>query len=418
MATFANAQQYDDTAFIRNWLKQQIDSISDPGMYGRGYVNKGRDKAADYLSRQFKALNLKYPGKKRSYFQQYSFPVNTFPGKMNFAFDGKPLAAGEDFWIDAGSNGIFDTSMQVEVKDLASIATTEEWDVFAKSFQPKGRAYILLNADSLCKKLGIRKRYLTYILPKGCFILGQKGKFNWTVECDHAEATVLYVRDELLKNVPSKASANIASKWFSSAKSKNLIGVLPGAIADSYLVVSAHFDHLGMMGINTVFPGASDNASGTAMLLYLAKYFSTHPHKYSIIFIAFSGEEAGLLGSEYYIRHPKLPLNRIKFLTNIDIMGDATEGITVVNATEYPKQFDFLKEINSRNHYLPKIVSRGKASNSDHYYFSELGIPSIFIYTNGGKGYYHDIFDKKEEVTLMNIPQNARLLIDFLRDYQ
>lgn len=150
------------------------------------------------------------------------------------------------------------------------------------------------------------------------------------------------------------------------------------------------------------------------MLLYLASYFVAHPAYYSILFIAFSGEEPGLLGSAYYVAHPTVPLVNIKFLTNIDIMGDASDGITVVNATEYPKQFGLLQRINDSRHYIPVMKSRGKAHNSDHYYFTEAGVPSFFIYSNGGKGYYHDIYDRPEELTLNHVAGVAQLLINFV----
>lgn len=172
-----------------------------------------------------------------------------------------------------------------------------------------------------------------------------------------------------------------------------------------------------MMGNATVFPGASDNASGTAMMLYLASYFAAHPQKYSIMFIAFSGEEAELIGSRYFTKHPVVPLKNIKFLTNIDIMGDATNGITVVNATEHPAEFAELQKINTRNKYLPVIKPRGKAANSDHYYFSEAGVPSFFLYSNGGRGFYHDVYDRPNELSLNQVDNVAKLLIDFLKEY-
>ena len=100
----------------------------------------------------------------------------------------------------------------------------------------------------------------------------------------------------------------------------------------------------------------------------------------------------------------------------MDIMGDATDGITVVNATEYPAQFKLLEQINNERHLLPQIKSRGKAANSDHYHFSEAGVPSFFIYTNGGKGYYHDIYDKPDELSLMNVDNIVKLVIAFLKE--
>ena len=133
-----------------------------------------------------------------------------------------------------------------------------------------------------------------------------------------------------------------------------------------------------------------------------------------MVFIAFSGEEAGLMGSRWFVSHPLLPLSNIRFLTNLDIMGNATDGITVVNATEQPAAFSLLNSINDSKHYLPVIKSRGKAANSDHYFFSEAGVPAFFIYTNGGQGYYHDVYDKPGEISFVNVPSIALMLVDFV----
>lgn len=101
-------------------------------------------------------------------------------------------------------------------------------------------------------------------------------------------------------------------------------------------------------------------------------------------------------------------------LVNIDIMGSAEKGITVVNGETFRKQFDLLRSLNDKNSLLPEVKIRGKTKNSDHYYFSEMGIPSFFIYSMGGPGYYHDIFDKASSVSLTNYEQVAKLLIDFV----
>ena len=235
---------------------------------------------------------------------------------------------------------------------------------------------------------------------------------TWTVGTDTIAPTVFYVQDTVLPRKLKKVSVNVKSILQNEYRNANMLACVPGEIKDTFIVFSAHYDHLGRMG-SAVFPGASDNASGTAMMLYLAKYFSKHPQRYSIAFIGFSGEEAGLKGSDYFVKNPLIPLSNIKFLTNLDIMGDAKDGITVVNGTEYPEQFRMLKDINEEKGYLPEIKSRGKAANSDHYHFSEAGVPAIFIYSNGGKGYYHDIFDKASEIGMTNIVNVSKLLIEF-----
>jgi len=148
--------------------------------------------------------------------------------------------------------------------------------------------------------------------------------------------------------------------------------------------------------------------------LNLAKYYKTHPSKYSVAFIFFSGEEAGLLGSRYYSEHPVFPLSKIKFLTNLDLLGTGDDGIMVVNATVFKSQFEKLKQINDSKNYVKQIKQRGKAANSDHYWFTEKGIPSFFIYTMGGIQAYHDIYDVEKTLPLTKYMEVCKLLMEFV----
>ena len=167
------------------------------------------------------------------------------------------------------------------------------------------------------------------------------------------------------------------------------------------------------MGSETYFPGANDNASGISLLLNLARYYGAHPQPYSIAFICFAGEEAGLLGSKYFTEHPLVPLKNIRFLLNTDLAGTGEDGITVVNATEFPKEFALLNEVNDQQHLLKKINVRGKAANSDHYFFTEKGVPAFFFYTMGGITAYHDVLDKSATLPLNEHEDLFKLVVGF-----
>ena len=106
---------------------------------------------------------------------------------------------------------------------------------------------------------------------------------------------------------------------------------------------------------------------------------------------------------------------KTKFVLNLDLMGNGEEGITVVNATEYPKAFEMLNSINEKQHLLATIGQRGKAANSDHYWFSEKGVPSFFIYTLGARKAYHDIDDDRETLPWPEIKDLSSLLLLFLQ---
>ena len=220
----------------------------------------------------------------------------------------------------------------------------------------------------------------------------------------------------LFKQLPTSYKINIENKFINNFKTANICAMAQGTLKpDSFIFLTAHYDHLGGMGTDTYFPGANDNASGVTLLLSLAKYYASHPAAYSIGFILFAGEEAGLVGSKYYTENPIVPLKNIRFLINTDLAGTGDEGITVVNATEFPNEFALMNKINDENKYLVKINARGKASISDHYFFTEKGVPSFFFYTLGGIKAYHDVFDKASTLPLNEQADLFNLLTKFIQ---
>jgi Zn-dependent M28 family amino/carboxypeptidase len=212
---------------------------------------------------------------------------------------------------------------------------------------------------------------------------------------------------------------SIENKRLKKFEAANVCGMVKGtAKPDSFIVFTAHYDHLGGMGRHTYFPGANDNASGIALLLNLAQYYCKNPSRYSMVFICFAGEEAGLIGSKYFVENPLIPLKRIRFLLNTDLAGTGEEGITVVNATQFTKEFEWMQQINKQHGFLTAINARGKAANSDHYFFSEKGVPAFFFYTLGGIKAYHDVFDKAETLPLNEHEDLYRLMIKFVEKLQ
>jgi aminopeptidase YwaD len=398
----------------KRWIKHQISTLSGPTMQGRGYVNKGVEKAAMYLRRKFKEFGLLPFSTDSTYFQPYTMAVNTFPGEMYVKLQKKEMEPGADYIIHAASNSFSTTKMKVKSVDLKDVKDTVSWYEVKKKFKGDN-AYILKNADTVSKYLKLNTQLFGKELPQGLYIIPKHGKLTWTVARDTIPATIFYVEDTVMPKRIKKVAAQVEGKYITSFKNNNVLGYVPGTKRpDSFILFTAHFDHLGRMGRSTVFPGALDNASGTSLMLYMANYFAQHPQKYSMVFIGFSGEEAGLVGSKYFVNNPVFPLNSIRFVINLDMTGDATNGITVVNAIEQKKAFSLLNLINDRKTYLPKINERDQSQNSDHYHFSERGVPAIFIYGNGTKGYYHDIFDKVQELSMENVDGLASLLIDFV----
>ena len=179
------------------------------------------------------------------------------------------------------------------------------------------------------------------------------------------------------------------------------------------IVVLAHYDHLGKMGRDTYFPGANDNASGVAMILNLAKYYSANKPEYTMVFVALGAEELGLLGAKAFTDNPPVDLKKIKFLVNFDLAGTGDEGIKVVNGSVFRNKFDLLTRINDEKKLLPKVDIRGPACNSDHCLFYQKGVPCFYIYTLGGIQAYHDVSDKSDTLPLTEFVDFCSLIIEF-----
>jgi len=231
----------------------------------------------------------------------------------------------------------------------------------------------------------------------------------------------LQILKEALDKDANEITIDISSNLIPDYTTQNVVGMVKGKKhPDQYLVITAHYDHLGRMGKRAYFPGANDNASGTAMLLDLARYYSKPENQpdLSIVFIAFAAEEAGLLGSFYYVNHPLFPMENIKFDINLDMVGSGSEGIKVVNGAIYEKYFKKLQKINEKNGYLAKISKRGKAANSDHYPFYNKGIPSFFIYTLGPEcSEYHNVYDTPDNVPFTEYEDLFHLLNRFIKTF-
>jgi aminopeptidase YwaD len=360
-----------DTVYARSIISK----LSSKEFLGRGYVNYGVNKSAKFLAKEFKSIGLLAFGE--NYFQNYRFNVNTFPYKISVSIDQKKLEPGKHFLIAPSSKTIKATCQLNQIDSVSYKAVSETKEVPLK--------------------IKLRK------------------KLTYTVATDTENIAILELLKDSFPNELKLLDIFYENKFITNYKCQNICGYIKGIQQpDTFIVFSAHYDHLGAMGPTTYFPGANDNASGVSALLNLAKYYKKNPIKYSVAFIMFSGEEAGLLGSKHYIENPLFPLSQIKFLTNLDLFGTGNDGIMVVNATFFKSQFLKLNSINEKNKYLSQIKQRGKAANSDHYWFSEKNIPSFFIYTLGGISAYHDIYDIEKTLPLTDYIDVCKLLIEFV----
>ena len=278
------------------YAREIIDTLTSPSMHGRGYVNDGDKIAAAFISNEFFKCGLLSIGE--NYFQPFEIPINTFPDTVEVYIDEEKLIPGKDFVIFSSSPSVWGTfELTWSLKDSAGIYIDSLTD-FADKVVITDRNQKEFEEENTLGSKGI--------------IFLMKDKVWWHVS--NGKAVKDYFQLQILKDKIPDGAKTIAiharNRYFENYQTQNVIGYVPGRNdPDSFFVFTAHYDHLGQMGSETFFPGANDNASGTAMLLDLANHFSQPKNQpdISVVFMAFSAEEVGLLGSDYYVQSSPIP---------------------------------------------------------------------------------------------------------------
>jgi len=201
-----------------------------------------------------------------------------------------------------------------------------------------------------------------------------------------------------------------------TAEASNVIGLLPGTdpeLADEWVVLTAHYDHLGINpnateGEDGVWNGADDNASGTAALLEIARRLGQNPPARSVMILFVSGEERGILGSGYYSQHPVIPYEQIVLDINVDMVGRSTgsvQGLVVGS----PDLFEKARSLGEKMavEVLPDQQETWRlAYLTDSYHFDRFDVPAIEFFT----GLHADYHQPSDEVGKIRFDELGRIL--------
>jgi hypothetical protein len=452
----------------------EVTYLASPELKGRATGSPELEKAAQYIAGLFKSFGLK-PADGKNF--EEAFPVtlgaHDGPGtrlRYREPEETRNLNPVDDFTpIGFSSNGKFaggvvfvgygvtdkekhyDDYDGVDVKDklvlilrhepnevpnnphgLSSHATFAEKAVNAKMHGAKG--VILIN-DIYAHdpdKEGVRPDKLTPIGlgegPTDAGILFVQVKDNFAEKWIHDEGKDLHdLTDEINKN--KKPHSFAMTKLYvdmdvdirhDTKTVHNVAAYLPGS-TDEYVVIGAHYDHLGLgdehslapSQIGTIHPGADDNASGTAGVIELARWFSKQPKpKRGILFLTFAGEELGLLGSEWYVNHPALPLDKAVAMINMDMIGRIRDGKVYVSGSGTGSTFaKLLDEVKPPAPIQADITEKTGYGESDHTSFTTKGVPVLFFFS-GLHADYHKPSDTADKI---DAPDAAKLL-DYVAD--
>lgn len=442
----------------REDMQRHLYIIAGAEMEGRETATEGQRKAAAYIENEFRLLGLA-PGNGNSF--EMHFPVYADSLQhLSLSVNDKEYAAGKDFTAGLIENhpagfyfsevvfagyGISDATRDdyygIDVKGKLVMVWSEE--VAGEIPGNKGMFNSFTQQTAAMKNgaaaLLIIKKHIVPPPVKSNMYVNRYHKAQrintFSISEKLAEAIIRTDVASLKKIENSRIfEANVAlsfNKATITMQSSNVLGVLEGSdLKDEYVVLTAHYDHLGKRG-NTIWYGADDDGSGTVTILELAKVFSkakaagSGPRR-SILFMTVSGEEKGLWGSDYYAAHPTLPLERTSVNLNIDMIGRIDPDRKNGNPSNYiyivgdDKLSSDLKPISEAvNKKYSKLDLDYKYNDpadperiyyrSDHYNFAKNGVPVIF-YFSGLHPDYHQPTDTPDKINYPLLQKRAQLI--------
>jgi len=420
--------EFTDSLVISR-LKADIETLSAENMEGREAGTQGEIKAARYIESRMKEIGLQ-PVFNDSYLQEFEFLSGyVFCDSSFIKIGSQKFSPYDDFYILSNSADATTTANAIYVasgleipgliNDYEDIDGVKGSIVFIEYFShPENEKQIDFDVTSLLKmkiSTAIQKGAagIVFVNTHGFFedpeILNETNVAREKIPIVFARSEVfeLFEQNEMFGKI--SISTQLIKKSHSAI---NVAGYLNNN-ASQTIVIGGHFDHLGYGGPssrdlqqNVIHYGADDNASGTAGVLESARYFSNITSKdYNYLFIAFSAEEKGLLGSRYFTESNVYDMGKINFMFNFDMIGRMQNNRLILIGTGTTPLWDSIIDTNKPPHFQ---VSKGKSGvgGSDHSSFYRKNIPVIFFHT-GTHEDYHASTDTPDKI---NYPQTVEIL--------
>lgn len=235
---------------------------------------------------------------------------------------------------------------------------------------------------------------------------------------------LMRMRQSALDSFNSSLIQNFEGKIINmSLKGQNIVGWVRGtAHPDKFIVISAHYDHIGKDENGNIFYGASDNASGSACLLALAKHFKQYPHAYSLIFAAFDREESGMEGATYFVENNSSDTlqPKIIFNLNLDMIARGTDRELFVSGISHNPSLKYIVDELQQKTNSKILMGHDRGGGyhdwtdkSDHYPFYEKHIPFLYLGTEDHPD-YHKTTDSFDKIDLNDYIENCNLAFQML----
>ena len=455
----ANPEPFAKTVTAAD-LKKHLYIVASADFEGRETATEGQRKAAAYIENHFRSLGLLPGGGNGSYQLYYpvyqdsledaSVKVNdqSFTLKKDFAVNVSnnytaELMASEVVYVGYGvSDSTRNDYAALDVRGKIVLALA----AWPAGMTPQGRSAALAKLEAAQKNGAVAILLYTPAVPRN--LQDTKGRMTLNQYKKTIYPNAYYITESVARAImgddfTAAQSGNAAPKSYPvnielgfrkstlKLQSSDVLGFLEGTdLKDQILVLSAHYDHLGKRG-DVIWYGADDDGSGTVSILELAQAFAKAkaagkgPRR-SILFLANSGEEKGLLGSEYFSDHPTYPLDHMTADLNIDMIGridpnrkygDSMNYVYVVGSDKLSSDLKPISEGNNKKYTKLELDYKFDNPNdpdriyyrSDHYNFARKGVPIIF-YFDGIHKDYHQPTDTPDKIDYDLMEKRARLV--------
>lgn len=446
-------------------LMTHVRYLASDELCGRMTGEKGAEKAAVYIARNFEEAGLRPQGDGGTYFQKFPLPDKLIPGNDNSLTvtlngHGKQLGLGSDFFpLSLSASG--SVSGEIVFAGYGISAPELGYDDY-RDLDVGGKIVLLLRGSPM--GMDYRSNFYDYASPgykvlnaaekgaKGVIFttpesIGEEedlGSFAFELPPETAPVEAVIVKREIAREIVASAGRDLTgleetlsqgkSSSFSvpgseagiraelrtvRGESANVLGFVPGSdpeLRNEVVVIGAHYDHLGtgrsyaVPGLEkgSIYNGADDNASGVSGLIELGKYFGGRGHglKRSLLFIAFSGEEIGLLGSTYYMEHPAVAAENTVAMINMDMIGGLKDNrLNVLGVGSAKEWRGLIDKANSDVGLDLKYMDQAFGPSDQTVFFAE-DIPAVLFFTGLHKA-YHTPDDDWQKI---NYEGEARLL--------
>ena len=376
---------------------------------GRETGTAGNDLAAAYIAEQFKAFGLQTAPGAKGYLQPINFKETIIPNTASLQLEGNSFSQGENLlllegpaihkeitlvyagygWVDEETGHDDYKDLDVKDKMVLTIAGTPSDTGVRQAIRSLGAKKKWAAENGA---IGVIQLYNIQYPWKFMLSRNARPSLRIAAEGDASSLVSGWINnfpEDLLQKLKEGAELRVqvesSGEQSKSVISSNVAGILPGTdpnLKEEYLLISAHYDHVGVGKPNSeqdsIYNGARDNAIGVAALLTAAEALAEQPPARSVLFLAVTGEEKGLLGSLYYAEHPLVPLSETIFNLNTD--GAGYNDTTAISVAGYDRTgIEALIEYGARFAGLKVIADPAKEENlfdrSDNVSFARKGIP-------------------------------------------